>query len=147
MAWIKPSKKDMAVTFSYSAHWHHGRAIHALAVAAISAAVTTAAAREAPAARERLEAEAAAQEAAAAREARAVQEAVAKKAAEVKALEKALAQEDTKGGRGHRDRATEGGGGEGQDRGGVQGRRPGCSSSWSGRLLVPRRMPRGLPRR
>ena len=71
----------------------HGRPIHALAAAAISAAVTATAAQEAADVRERREAEAIAREAAAAHEARAAQEAITKKEAEVRALAEALAQE------------------------------------------------------
>ena len=62
-------------------------------VAAISAAVKAAAAREAAPAHERREVEAAAREAVAAHEARAAQEAIAKKEAEVRAFEEALADE------------------------------------------------------
>ena len=54
-----------------AAHWEHGMAIHASAVAAISAALTATAAQEAAAAPERREAEAALREAAPASEARA----------------------------------------------------------------------------
>ena len=71
----------------------HGMAMHASAVAAILAALTAAARREAAASRERREAEAAAREEAAALKARAAQEAIANKDAEVKALQQALAQE------------------------------------------------------
>ena len=59
-----------------AAHWEHGSAIYASAVAAISAAVTDATAREA----------------AAVHEAHAAQEAIAKKEAEMRALHIALAQ-------------------------------------------------------
>ena len=83
----------LLITQEEAAHHHHVMMIHALAMAAIPAALTMAAAREAAAARERREAEAAAQKAAAAREARAAQEAIVKKEAEVKALEQALAEE------------------------------------------------------
>ena len=65
-------------------------AIHASAVAAISAELTAADTREAAAARERRQAEAAAREAAAARQARAALKAIAKKDADVKALQQAL---------------------------------------------------------
>ena len=81
------------ITQDKTAHWDQGMAIHALAVPAISAALTAAAARETAAAHERHEVEAAARETAAAREARVAQVAVAKKEAVVKALEQALAQE------------------------------------------------------
>ena len=73
-----------------AAEWEQGMAIHASALAAITDAVTAAAAREAAAARDRRKAEAAAREAAAAQDS---QEAIARKGAEVKGLEEALTQE------------------------------------------------------
>ena len=75
-----------------AAHSEHGMAIHASAVAAISASVTSAAVRKAAAARERRDGEAAAREDAAAREPFAAREAITSKEAVVRALEEALAQ-------------------------------------------------------
>ena len=83
----------MLIAQEEDAHWDHGMVINASAVAAISAALTAAAPREAAVARERHEVKAAAWKAAAECEARATQEAVAKKEAEMRALEQALAQE------------------------------------------------------
>ena len=68
--------------------WEHDMAIHGSVVAAISAAVTAAARRQAAAAREMHEAEAAGREVAAACEAR-----EAREEAELRALEAALAQD------------------------------------------------------
>ena len=76
-----------------AAHWEHGMAMQASAVAAFSTTVTAAAAQEASAVRERREAEAAVREAAAAHKARVAQGAIATKEAEMWALEEALAQE------------------------------------------------------
>ena len=73
-----------------AAEWAHGMAIHPSTVAAIAAGLTAAAAHEAATAQVKGEA------AAAAEEARLTQEAIACKEAEVKALEKALAQERAK---------------------------------------------------
>ena len=74
-------------------HWDEGMAIHASAVATISAALTAAAAREAADDRERHGAEAAVLKTAAPCKARTAQEAVAKEEAQVKALVQALTQE------------------------------------------------------
>ena len=119
-----------------AAEWETAQAINSSAVAAMTAAATAGAVREAAAGRERREAEAATREQAGVHEARESQEAIAKKEAEVRALEEALAQERarTKAEEGthqealsktraeaakrerHRSRAEGGRRGEGQDR-------------------------------
>ena len=76
--------------------WGRGMAFLALAVAAIAARVTAAAAQEAVASWVRSAVEAAAQGAATAQEALLAKEAIARKEAEVRALEEALAQERAK---------------------------------------------------
>ena len=90
--------RAVLITREEVAHWEHGMAIRASAVAVISAAGMAAAAREAAAADERREAESAARQAATAHEACAGLGAIAEEEADVTALEGALAQESAPGG-------------------------------------------------